>query len=83
MAVVLVVAAGYLLWSLSFLSVVFPIFARLFKHTGGGPVEEPPRVEQALRGGGSSFLSFSRGAHAPRPGCVCRRVLRYSVVLSK
>ena len=31
-----------------------------------GLVEEPPRVERALRGGGSSFLSFSRGAHAPR-----------------
>ena len=29
-------------------------------------VEEPPRVERALRGGCSSFLSFSRGALAPR-----------------
>ena len=36
MTVVLVVAAGYLLWPLSLLSVVFPIFARLFKPTDGG-----------------------------------------------
>ena len=30
------------------------------------------RVEQALRGSGSSFLSFSRGAHVLVTGCVCR-----------
>ena len=66
MTVVLVVAAGYLLWSLSLLSVVFPIFARLFKPTGGG------RWKNLYVWSGLSVevvrLSclFSRGAHAPR-----------------
>ena len=58
MTVALVVAAGYILWSLS-----WPLLSSSSKPTGGGLVEEPPRVERALRG---SCSSFSRGAHAPR-----------------
>ena len=40
-----------------------------------GPEEEPPRVERALRGGCSSFLSFLVVLTLLVTGCVCRRVL--------